>query len=100
MKGIKELLMKRAQEGKFLDEKSIEAKKSVLSEIEKMMSGQMGDKLKGLKRVTVASDTAEGLKAGLEKAEDIIEEKEDEEGSESNEDKIKALKAKLENLQS
>lgn len=33
----------------------------------------MKDKMKKMKKVTVASDSEEGLKEGLEKAEDIIE---------------------------
>ena len=49
------------------------AKMSVLKDLSSEMAGMMGDKLKGLKKVTVASDSKEGLKEGLSKAEDLLE---------------------------
>lgn len=58
---------------KKIDGVEKDAKMSVLSSLRDMASEAMGDKLKNLKKVTVASDSEEGLKKGLEKAEEIVE---------------------------
>jgi len=50
-----------------------EAKMSVLKHLKKDASDELGRGIKGLKKVTVASPSSEGLKAGLEKAEEIVE---------------------------
>lgn len=49
------------------------AKMGVLKHLSDMASEAMGGKLHGLKKVTVASDSEEGLKHGMEKAKDIVE---------------------------
>lgn len=51
------------------------AKLTALKEAHKMASDMMKEDLSGLKKVTVASDSKSGLKAGLEKAEDMLEKK-------------------------
>jgi hypothetical protein len=53
-----------------------EAKLKVLKELRSMASGMMGDDIKSgmAKKVTVASDTSAGLKAGLEKARGAVDE--------------------------
>lgn len=52
-----------------LDQKaSLKALGDFRSEAQKLMK----DKMNGLKKVTVASDSKEGLKEGLEKAEDLL----------------------------
>lgn len=55
-----------------MSENSKKAKLVALKEAHGMAKKMMEDDLKGLKKVTVASDSPEGLKAGLEKAEDMI----------------------------
>lgn len=64
---------------KQLSDAEIEAKMEVLQnimdEMDCMMKGDMAEK-KGLRKVTVASDSPQGLKAGLEKAKDIVGKKE------------------------
>lgn len=50
-----------------------EAKLKVLNSLKSDMEGMMGEGLKGLKKVTVASDSPEGLQQGLEKAEELVE---------------------------
>lgn len=71
MKQFKELLMKKAKEGKHADPERLKAGSDVLKELGDMLK----DRIKGnLKKVTVASDSPEGLKKGLEKAEDMLEE--------------------------
>jgi len=52
-----------------------ESKKSAIMAMKKMAEDAMGEKLSGLKKVTIASDSEEGLKEGLEKAEDVVEAK-------------------------
>lgn len=91
------------------------AKMDVLKGLSKEMGDLMGEKLKGLKKVTVASDSQEGLKHGLEKAEEILESglpmaeepseemESEEESPESPEEilaKIEELKKKLAEMQS
>ena len=77
---LKELLKKKLK-GKDapLDETQKKAKLSILDEILAAADEAMGDGLKGLKKVTVAAPTAEGLKEGLEKAEEAVEADEAEE---------------------
>lgn len=76
-----------------LSKPEMEAKKSVLEELKKMISSSMGEKLHGLKKVTVASDSEEGLEKGLEKAQELVEkgpmalsEESEEESEESSEE--------------
>jgi hypothetical protein len=52
------------------------AKLTALKEANKMATDMMKEDLGGLKKVTIASDSAKGLKEGLEKAEELIEGKE------------------------
>ena len=48
------------------------AKMDVVKHLRDMASEAMGDKLDGLKKVSVMSDSPEGLKAGLHKASEIV----------------------------
>lgn len=89
MKAFKDLLLKKAKEGKFLSDDEKEAKMESLKGIKEVMSEMMGDdlnKMKGMKKVTVASPTEEGLKEGLAKAEDVVGEKLDSEDSDEEEE--------------
>jgi hypothetical protein len=95
---FKKLLQKKAEEqaGNPPNAKNMEAKASVMKELSDMLKGKMkGDMVDGLKKVTVASNSPEGLKTGLELAKDKMEElspdleSEDmEEESESPEEKL------------
>lgn len=67
------LMQKLEKKGKKLKPLEQKAKLDVIKELSSQAGEALGDKLKGLKKVTVASDSKEGLKAGLEKAEDILE---------------------------
>jgi len=58
------------------------AKMSMLEALKSEMSGMMGDDLKGLKKITVASPDKEGLKEGLDKAEEMLDKSEDAEEGE------------------
>lgn len=88
MEKFKQMLKKKAQEGKFISDEDKAARQEMIDEIRAMAQDSMGSdlkKIKDMKKVTVASDSAEGLKAGLEKAEDVVEAKMGEE-SESEDD--------------
>lgn len=45
---------------------------TVLDALRKQTQGMLSDKMKNLKKVTVASNSPEGLKAGLDKAKEIV----------------------------
>ena len=95
MNKLFELMKKAAKEGKNSDRESKEyaAKGDILKEIKELMGDATLDKLKGMKKVTVAADSEEGLKAGLEKAGEVLEAKEmEEEEDEAGEDMISKLK--------
>lgn len=56
------------------------AKLSVLKDLHKQASDAMTGDLKGMKKVTVAADSKDGLKEGLEKAEDMLGMENEDEG--------------------
>ena len=63
-----------------------EAKLDALKAMKKAAGGVMADEFKNMQKVTVAAPDSEGLKAGLEKAEDVVDKAEDmksEEGEDS-----------------
>ena len=64
----------------------LEAKKNVVKEIMDMLKGDMAGQMKGLKKVTVASDSEEGLEKGLNKAQQIIGSASEDEPSEEDEE--------------
>ena len=94
MEDFKKLLVDKArkQEGKPKDEGKLRAKASMAKELSDMLGSDLTDDMKGaVKKVTVASDSEEGLKKGLEKAEDILESDEEENDSEDSEDSEKGM---------
>lgn len=76
MKDLMELLKKK-KKGEPLPENYKKAKMGVLKEIGDMASSDMGEGIKGLKKVTVASPDKEGLEKGLGLAEKMISKSED-----------------------
>lgn len=54
------------------DDMKKQAKMNMLSELKGAASEAMGDQLKNLKKVTVAADSKEGLKEGIEKASEML----------------------------
>lgn len=86
MKHFEKLLKSKLEkEGEMAPEKK-EAKLKAVSELKDMakelMKGDMEGRLAGLKKVTVAAPSKEGLKAGLEKAEELVGAEEAEEHEE------------------
>jgi hypothetical protein len=114
MEKFKEMLLKKkAQQKGKVDPSKLEAKANIMRSLSDELGKDISEDLKGLKKVTVASDSEEGLKEGLEKAEDVLEGKEEEsnesemeneeegEESESSDDlqsKIAELEKQLEEL--
>lgn len=72
MKGLEKLMMKKHGEGKVLGKAAAKAKSSVLEDLMSDMFDQDGDKVKGLKKVTVASNSPKGLEKGLDKAKEML----------------------------
>ena len=64
---------KKKGEGEEMHPAMKKAKMGVLKHLSDMASEAMGGKLHGLKKVTVASDSEEGLKEGMDKAKEIVE---------------------------
>jgi len=57
------------------DMEKMKAKMEVIEELRNMASSMMGEGMEeGMNQVTVAADDEAGLKAGLEMAEDVVEE--------------------------
>lgn len=99
-----------------LSEREKDAKLKVLDEMKGLAEDEISERLRGLKKVTVASDSKEGLKEGLEKAHELLEGQQEEEAEhdpspeeasemadeeseeESSEDEIEELEKKLAEL--
>jgi hypothetical protein len=58
------------------------AKTSVLEDLRQQAAQAMGQKMQGLKKVTVAAPDSQGLKQGLKKAEDLTKQLPEEQGEE------------------
>lgn len=79
---LNKLLEKKS--AKPMDENYKAAKMSTLKALRDEMSGMMKDDLagaKGMKKVEVAASSPEGLKAGLDQAEEIVEGSDDKDAS-------------------
>jgi len=72
-------LMKLMAKKPKISDNEKQAKMSVLDELEGHAKEAMASKLPGLKKVTVAADSEEGLMKGLDKAEELLEGEESEE---------------------
>jgi len=66
------LMKKKADKGDVLSKSHAKAKSGILQDLMDDMMGMEGDKVKGLKKVTVASNSPKGLEKGLEKAKEIV----------------------------
>lgn len=72
MHPLHKLMAKKKQEGKKLSPMEKKGKEESLSSLIDDMMGMDGDKVKGLKKVTVASDSPKGLSKGLQEAKELI----------------------------
>ena len=69
---LNNLMKKKAEKGDVLSKSHAKAKSGILQDLVDDMMGMEGDKVKGLKKVTVASNSPKGLEKGLEKAKEIV----------------------------
>lgn len=72
MKHLKELIARKKAKGDMVDAERAEAKGKVLGDLMSDMSDADASKVKGIKKVTVASGDASGLEKGLETAKEIV----------------------------
>lgn len=63
----------KKSKGRDLSPAEVEAKSSVLHHLIGDMDSMMGDKLKNMKKVSVSSDSPEGLAEGLKKAQELVD---------------------------
>ena len=73
---------KKKKAGKSMSKNHMEAKGSVLNDLMDHLGASGAETLKGLKKVTVASNSKEGLEKGLDKAKELASSADLEEGSE------------------
>ena len=71
---LEKLMRKKAEKGDVLSKSHAKARSGILQDLAEDMMAMEGDKVKGLKKVTIASDTSKGLKKGVEKAEEMLDE--------------------------
>lgn len=76
---LEKLLSKKHKAGKMLGDDEKKAKMDVIGCMRDMAAKAMGDKVSGLKKVTVAAPDKEGLEKGLDKAKELLDSKEAEE---------------------
>lgn len=110
MEDFMKMLQKRQREQGPQDEKKMKAKASMAKELSDTLGGDIAEDMKGMSKVTVASDSEQGLKKGLEKAEDVLENKmeseesedmeEEKEDSEEESSDSEDLKSQIEELKS
>lgn len=74
MEHFKKLLEKKKAEGKSMSPMEQKSKMSMLKALKNEMGGMMSEDLspENMKKVTVASNDQEGLKAGLDKAKKLV----------------------------
>lgn len=86
MEAFKKLVDKKKKEQGDMEPVHAAAKGSVLHDLMSQMDGMSGDKVKGLKKVTVASNTKEGVEKGLDKAKQLLGEQKDDSHEEGYDD--------------
>ncbi len=72
MHPFNKLMQKKKMEGKEMSPVERQAKMNVVHEMRKMASDEMSEPLKNMKKVSVASNSPEGLKEGLDKAKQVV----------------------------
>jgi len=81
---LKLLKKKSDEQGGPKMNRHMEAKAAMAKELSDLLGSDLAEGVKGIKKVTVASDSEEGLEKGLEKAQEVLDAK-DEMGDESEE---------------
>lgn len=80
MSELERMLSNKSKSGEEMSEEQLQVKMEMLKELMDHAKKGMGDRvlggLEGLKKVTVASPSQEGLEEGLEKAQELLQSKE------------------------
>lgn len=69
---MKDKMMKMLAKKRDLSPSQRQAKMDVVNQLRDIASGEMRDKMDGLKKVSVMSDSQEGLEHGLDKAKQVV----------------------------
>jgi ribonuclease HI len=94
---IEKMIEKKKKDGKGIDGLEKEAALNNLMDLKGAVEGMIGDKAKGLKKVTVASNSEKGLEQGLELAKEKLGEMdtEDEIGDEEDTENMPDLEQEV-----
>lgn len=74
---FKQMIDLKKKSGKKLSEPHMKARGDVLEDLLGQVDGIGADRIKGLKKVTVASNSPEGLEKGLSKAKEMVANKDE-----------------------
>ncbi len=74
MEELKKFIMKKKKEKGEMSPIQSKAKSNVLEDLMDQMGGLDAEKIKGVKKVTVASNSPDGVKKGLDKAKEMVSE--------------------------
>lgn len=88
---LKLLKKKSDEQGGPKMNRHMEAKAAMAKELSDLLGSDLAEGVKGIKKVTVASDSKEGLEKGLEKAQKVLEAKDMEDESEDMEDESEEM---------
>lgn len=80
MEKLRKLMEKKMKEHGKMSENEMNAKHHVLENIRDLAHSAMADKLKGMKKVSVAAPDQEGLAHGLDMAKNLVQGQSDEDG--------------------
>ncbi len=89
---LKLLKKKSDEQGGPKMNRHMEAKAAMAKELSDLLGSDLAEGVKGLKKVTVASDSEEGLEEGLEKAREVLG-SEDEESMEDSESESEEMES-------
>lgn len=78
---FQKLLEKKKQSGEGMSQTQHDAHSSVLADLMNVLGSKGMSDIKGAKKVTIASDSKEGLQAGLDKAKEAVDNHEEQEGA-------------------
>lgn len=88
MEEMYKALMRSKKRGGKMDDDEMKSKLGVLKDIHDMASNDLGHDIHGLKKVSVMSDSDEGMKEGLKKANEIVAHKQGHSMSDDDADRV------------
>lgn len=88
---LKLLRKKSDEQGGPMKGPKMAAKAAMAKELSDLLGSDLADEVKGVKKVTVASDSEEGLEEGLEKAQEVLKSKSMKDESDEMEDESEEM---------